>query len=748
MKFNKKEKNGSGKEEPRVWFSRLQKKPISRKTGIISLGIYIFLVLVLAITYPQILSRFSKAASNYYVSKTNCSDTYTGSETLPWCTIQKAANTIAPGDIVYIKAGTYNERVTIPTAKSGTATLNTKFIASGQVVVSQGFVVQASHTQLEGFEVTPGAALGDGEWVGQVEVSGDNNTVNNFKVHDTISGSAFMFRVGASGNQLSNFDINGVTRYGIALGDTYNAGSEATLVKNGKITNFKYWSGINVTGNNHLVENVEIFAPSGSNEFDGDGIRVNFSSGATIRKVTIHDLWELYNQNQHTDAIQMWTTVSKLVIEKSTLGSWEPAPAGSPTPAYTTKPDIGPNSSIMAATGSNMEFTVQNCLILGTGEPAENILDSSINTNGTNITMNLYNNTFWSARPKLNSVSLGKVYNNVIMWQNVFPANLGGINSDYNAYFWRYRDAAESPDFQVLLSSEGSHTLGKSYATRVPVTAFKQYDISATTDWGKNNNWAPTLNSPLKGAGIGPALDPDIPKDDFFGNPRSGNTTDIGAFVYQEPAVDPAPTPTPTPVSTDTTPPMVSYSSPQTGSTVSGIVSVLVNATDESGIEKVEYFVDGTLKGTQTAVGADGKYNYSWDSRNTSNGSHVLKTKAYDKAQNTSETTVSVNVSNQKVDATAPNVSFTKPTNFSTVSGVVTLAANATDNVGVTKVVFYANSSIVCVDSAAPFECSWDTKTVSNGSYTLKARAFDAIGNYKDVTISVNVKNRRKFLFW
>ncbi|MCP5047417.1 MAG: DUF1565 domain-containing protein [bacterium] len=48
--------------------------------------------------------------ANYYVSKSG-SDSNPGSEAQPWKTIQKAADTLTAGDTVYIKTGTYNERV-------------------------------------------------------------------------------------------------------------------------------------------------------------------------------------------------------------------------------------------------------------------------------------------------------------------------------------------------------------------------------------------------------------------------------------------------------------------------------------------------------------------------------------------------------------------------------------------------------------------------------------------------------------
>jgi parallel beta-helix repeat protein len=62
-------------------------------------------------------------ANAYYVDKDSsggtCSDTNPGTETQPWCTIQKAASTLTAGETVYIKNGTYPEIVTVQ--NSGTA---------------------------------------------------------------------------------------------------------------------------------------------------------------------------------------------------------------------------------------------------------------------------------------------------------------------------------------------------------------------------------------------------------------------------------------------------------------------------------------------------------------------------------------------------------------------------------------------------------------------------------------------------
>ncbi len=81
-------------------------------------------------------------------------------------------------------------------------------------------------------------------------------------------------------------------------------------------------------------------------------------------------------------------------------------------------------------------------------------------------------------------------------------------------------------------------------------------------------------------------------------------------------------------------------------------------------------------------------------------------------------------------DNTAPTVSLTAPANGTSVRGTLPLKATASDNVGVKEVRFFVNGSQVgTADTTAPYEVSWNSATVSNGSKTITARAFDAAGN-------------------
>lgn len=93
-------------------------------------------------------------------------------------------------------------------------------------------------------------------------------------------------------------------------------------------------------------------------------------------------------------------------------------------------------------------------------------------------------------------------------------------------------------------------------------------------------------------------------------------------------------------------------------------------------------------------------------------------------------------------DTSPPVVSMTSPAAGANVSGVVTVAATASDNVGVARVRFFVDAAQVGADdTAAPYSVGWDTRTVANGSHSLTATANDAAGNTTSSSITVTVSN-------
>jgi leucyl aminopeptidase len=98
----------------------------------------------------------------------------------------------------------------------------------------------------------------------------------------------------------------------------------------------------------------------------------------------------------------------------------------------------------------------------------------------------------------------------------------------------------------------------------------------------------------------------------------------------------------------DTVAPVASISAPGAGATVSGTTTVSANASDNVGVARVEFFVDGTRRGTDTAA----PYSYAWDTTTVANGSHALVAKAFDAAGNEgTSASVSVNVNNTSTTA-------------------------------------------------------------------------------------------------
>lgn len=189
----------------------------------------------------------------------------------------------------------------------------------------------------------------------------------------------------------------------------------------------------------------------------------------------------------------------------------------------------------------------------------------------------------------------------------------------------------------------------------------------------------------------------------------------------------------------DTTPPTVSITSPSNDTSVSGTITISASASDNVGMAKVELYIDGLLKSTDTAS----PFNFVWDSTTVGNGFHTILVKAYDLAGNIgTSTTVSVTVNNNQGDTTPPTVSITAPTNGTTVLGMVFVTSTASDNVGVTKVELYVDGTLQNTDTSSPYSFVWNSSMVANGLHTFVANAYDAAGNIgTSATISVNVNN-------
>jgi len=215
----------------------------------------------------------------------------------------------------------------------------------------------------------------------------------------------------------------------------------------------------------------------------------------------------------------------------------------------------------------------------------------------------------------------------------------------------------------------------------------------------------------------------------------------------------------------DASAPKVSWQAPSAGATVRGTVegsSCQVAASDDRGVVKVVIKLDGSVLNTELTA----PYNCGFDSTELSDGGHTLAATAYDAAGNSRSAAVAITVSNPApapepaptpapepapgpapaptADTTAPSVSWQAPSPGTTVKGSIegsSCLAAASDDRGVVKVVIKLDGAVLNTELTAPYNCGFDSTAVGDGAHTLSATAYDAAGNSRVASTSINVAN-------
>jgi hypothetical protein len=108
--------------------------------------------------YPQMYLTPVAGGAQYYVSPTG-NDSNDGSQDHPFATIQKAANAVTPGSIVYVLPGTYTTPVVVQT--DGTAAARISFVSTvkwGAQIKTTGSTdpwnTRADYIDIIGFDIT------------------------------------------------------------------------------------------------------------------------------------------------------------------------------------------------------------------------------------------------------------------------------------------------------------------------------------------------------------------------------------------------------------------------------------------------------------------------------------------------------------------------------------------------------------------------------------------------------------------
>ena len=188
-------------------------------------------------------------------------------------------------------------------------------------------------------------------------------------------------------------------------------------------------------------------------------------------------------------------------------------------------------------------------------------------------------------------------------------------------------------------------------------------------------------------------------------------------------------------------PPRLTITQPANGSTVIGTTVTVTYAVsgDLTEADHAHFSVDAGPEFMDMTL--DGNYQLT----NVPLGTHTLLgmlARANHSDIAGSESSVSfTNI--DTADNIPPTVTMTSPSDGATVSGIITLSADASDNVGVAGVQFRVDSlNVGAEDTSASYSIQFDTIIVSNGSHAVTAVARDAAGNQAVSTpVVINVSN-------
>ena len=193
----------------------------------------------------------------------------------------------------------------------------------------------------------------------------------------------------------------------------------------------------------------------------------------------------------------------------------------------------------------------------------------------------------------------------------------------------------------------------------------------------------------------------------------------------------------------DRTQPTGSVTAPANGDTTGGpTVAIAANAADlaGSGVTSVvwEVMEFGSAVFTPVATDTSAPYSTTWNSTSSPDGATSIRAVITDAAGNTS-TTAAVSFS---LDSTGPSVSLADP--GAIVGGTISLSA--TTGGGAARVVFSvapAGSGTwteIANDTSAPFGTPFDTSTLPDALYDLRAVGFDALDNASAPALRTNVR--------
>ncbi len=465
---------------------------------------------------PVVLRDYYGA--NIYFVSTNGNDSSLGTATAPFLTVARGVKALKPGDILYLRSGTYVQSSPLSISKTGTATRPIT-IATAPGEPSQAIIT--GDTNGDGIAEVPER----GSWSALVSVGGSYVTFRNIEV--AYSGGRGIVSAGET-ITISNNNVHHIWRSGIQIFGGYNIVEQNTIwraadsnycnLAAGRLCNGNWDGGLSIgepryastpgRGHHAIVRNNTIFHVS------GEGLLCMHSDYALIEANVAYDNWAL---NFDLDQCS-YTIVQKNLIYYTNDLAWWRSPNRPGTNIMVSNEGIQDSAgnvypighdrilinNIMVGGGSNFYFWTGDGGLTDSALVNDLIANNTmVNTSGTGgINFRL------DAGPHANT----RVVNNIVLQSTGAIAEAGstsGITFDHNLW-----SKTPSPAFASPADVVGNPQLMDPYHT---VTAG-----AINPDWYKINPTSPAINKAVSLA--------EVPVD-YWNNPRSAQP-DMGAGEF------------------------------------------------------------------------------------------------------------------------------------------------------------------------------------------------------------------------
>jgi hypothetical protein len=192
-------------------------------------------------------------------------------------------------------------------------------------------------------------------------------------------------------------------------------------------------------------------------------------------------------------------------------------------------------------------------------------------------------------------------------------------------------------------------------------------------------------------------------------------------------------------ITVDTVAPSASITAPDDGARARGTVNLSADANDDTGVERVEFLVDGNVVGSD----ASAPYTFAWDTTGVPEGDKAITARAHDLAGNTTTSGARTVV----IDNTAPAAPSKPDLATASDSGSDTADNVTNDNTPTftgtaeagDKVEILINGAVKGSGTATGGNYSVTVSALDNGPYNVTARATDVAGNGGDESVALAV---------